>query len=181
MMTPKLSPCLVLCLACHILLLSQVQAQEGSTITSLPIKLPRPSFTGTPLNYKSLFLEPPTLRKRPSFLAPAGTENVAFGKTVTASTRDPLAGTLDMIVDGEKGFAERFQVHLPFGSQWVQIDLGAEHEVFAIVVWHYHASDRVYFDFEVKTALDEDCTRGVTTLYNNDRDNSSGLGDGKDK
>jgi sugar phosphate isomerase/epimerase/type 1 glutamine amidotransferase len=143
--------------------------------------LPLPSFTGTPLNYKSPILEPLSLRRRPAFLAPAGAANVALGKTVTASADQPLSGTLDMIVDGEKGYAENFQVHLPFGPQWVQIDLGAAFEVYAIVVWHYHASDRVYFDVVVKTSLDEGCTRDVRTHYNNDHDNSSHLGTGKDK
>jgi len=69
---------------------------------------------------------------------------------------------------------------LPKGTQWVQIDLEQEHEIYAVLVWHYHAAERVYFDVIVQTAMDKDFTEGVKTLYNNDYDNSSGLGTGED-
>ncbi|MFC1761773.1 ThuA domain-containing protein [Planctomycetota bacterium] len=157
-----------------------VRALENDSVAPLPIKLPKPSFTGTPLNYKSPILEPPTLRRRPPFLAPASTKNIAFGMPVTASVK-PMTGTLDMIVDGEKGYQEKNRVDLQFGPQWVQIDLGAEHEVYAIIVWHYHAADRVYFDVVAQTSLDADGIQGVNTHYNNDHNNSLGLGTGQDK
>ncbi|NUM52793.1 MAG: hypothetical protein HUU46_04035 [Candidatus Hydrogenedentes bacterium] len=41
--------------------------------------------------------------------------------------------------------------------------------------------ERVYFDVVVRTADDADFTANVHTAYNNDYDNSSGLGIGKDK
>ena len=50
-----------------------------------------------------------------------------------------------------------------------------------MVVWHYHGSARVYHDVIVQVSDDKDFIAGVTTLYNNDHDNSSGLGLGKDK
>ena len=83
--------------------------------------------------------------------------------------------------DMKKQYDQTLLVELPNGSQRIQIDLGAPHYVHAIIVWHYHASDRVYFDFVVTTAMDEEFSREVKTHYNNDHDNSSGLGAGKDK
>ncbi len=144
------------------------------------IELPRPSFVGTPLDYRGKRLEPPSFRKRKPFLAPKGTLNAALKKTVTASEK-PLSGKLSQIVDGKKQYDQTFLVELPKEPQWIQIDLGAPHHVHAIIVWHYHASERVYRDFVVMTAMDEKLSQEVKTHYNNDHDNSSGLGAGKDK
>jgi len=67
----------------------------------------------------------------------------------------------------------------PF-KQHVTIDLGATHEIYAIVMWHYHKQARVYFDVIVQTAKNPDFTQNVRVLFNNDHDNSSGLGEGDD-
>ena len=61
--------------------------------------------------------------KRPDFLVPAGTVNLAKGKKVTASDNDPVVGTLDLITDGDKDGDEGSWVELGPGKQWVQIDL----------------------------------------------------------
>jgi len=165
---------------CGITALAQ---QDDSALEKLPlpIELPQPSFGGTPLDYQSEHLEPPSFRKRTPFLAPKDTKNIALKKRVTTSAKKPQMGQLSQIVDGHKEFEQAFLVELPDGAQWIQIDLGAEHEVYAVIVWHYHAADRVYFDVAVKTALDEGLTKDVKTHYNNDHDNSSGSGAGKDK
>jgi hypothetical protein len=63
----------------------------------------------------------------------------------------------------------------------VQIDLEVVADIYAIVVWHFHAAERVYFDVVVKTADDAGFTKDVQSVYNNDHDNSSGLGVGEDK
>jgi hypothetical protein len=159
------------------------QAQEDNPAADkvpIPIELPLPSFVGTPLPYKSERLEPPSFRKRKPFLAPKGTVNAALNKTVTTS-EEPWYGKLSQIVDGKKQHDQTFLVELPNEPQWIQIDLGAPHDVHAIIVWHYHATERVYFDFVVRTAMDETFSEEVKTHYNNDHDNSSGLGVGKDK
>jgi hypothetical protein len=54
------------------------------------------------------------------------------------------------------------------------------HEVYCIVVWHYHKQARVYFDVVVQVADDADFITNVKTIFNNDIDNSAGLGVGKD-
>ena len=67
------------------------------------------------------------------------------------------------------------------GTQWVQMDLGSPHELFAIVIWHAHNSAKVYHDVIVQIADDPDFLQNVSTIFNNDQDNSSGLGVGTDR
>jgi hypothetical protein len=67
------------------------------------------------------------------------------------------------------------------GKQWVQIDLKEACSLQPILVWHYHSQARVYRDVVVQASDDRDFVTGVTTLFNNDHDNTSGLGIGKDK
>ena len=69
--------------------------------------------------------------KRPDFIVPAGTINLAKGKKVTASDSNPNVGTLDMVVDGDKDGNEGSWVELGPGKQWVQIDLAKKAEIYA--------------------------------------------------
>lgn len=147
----------------------------------LPIELPAPSFGGTPIDYVSEYLEEKVYTPRPPFLAPKGAVNLAAGKPVTSSCLSPTYGKLTQITDGEKSFQPDHCVELDPGVQWVQIDLGQESELYAVLVWHQHTRENVYFDVIVKSSLDPGFETGVQTLYNNDYDNSSGLGIGKDK
>jgi hypothetical protein len=117
---------------------------------------------------------------RPPFLAPAGTTNVALGKPVTSSDPDPVIGDVSMITDGDKEAADGSFVELAPLLQHVTIDLEAVYEIFAIAVWHYHQQPQVYFDVIVQVADDCNFLKNVRTLFNNDIDNSAGLGPGKD-
>ena len=125
-------------------------------------------------------LEPPRKGKRPDFMVPAGTVNLARGKKVTASDSDPVVGTLDLITDGDKEGDEGSWVELGPGKQWVQIDLEKEANIYAILVWHFHSQARVYFDVVVQVSDDPKFSKDVTTIFNNDADNELGLGAGKD-
>jgi hypothetical protein len=49
------------------------------------------------------------------------------------------------------------------------------------VIWHAHDTPQVVHDVIVQVADDADFTQNVRTLYNNDYDNSAGMGVGKDK
>jgi len=147
----------------------------------LDIKLPTPLFLGTPRPIKSDNLEPFTGKKRPPFMAPAGATNVALGKPITVSDNDPIIGEIEMITDGDKEGGDGSYIEFGPGVQWVQVDLGAEHEVFAILAWHYHKEARVAKDVIVRIANDPDFVKDVTTIFNNDHDNSAGLGIGPDK
>ena len=149
-------------------------------LTPLKIDLPKPTFRGTPENNRVPNLQKPRRGPRPPFLVPPGTTNVARGKPVSASDRDPVVGRLDMITDGDKEAADGSFVELGPFLQHVTIDLRGRYEIYAIVVWHYHQQPRVYFDVAVQVSNDSRFRRGVTTVFNNDIDDSAGLGKGDD-
>lgn len=166
-------------LAVTIFLLA-VAAAASLELVPLEIQLPEPPFGGEPLSYYGPNLEEPDYRDYPPFLAPAGTSNIAAGKTVTSSVL-PRRGRLEQITDGDKHYRSDSVVEFPEGLQWVQVDLKEEHIISAIVLWHFHANLRVYFSVIVQVANDENFEDGVTTLFNNDFDNASGFGKGEDK
>jgi hypothetical protein len=161
---------------------SQDASPAQSGLVPLPITLPKPQFTGTPVNLEGVTnLEPPLGRARPDFLAPADVRNVALNQPVTSSMDPPIMGELFQIVDGDKEANEDGLVDLGPMKSWVQIDLGSPHELWAILFWHFHKQERVYFDVVVQVADDPDFITNVRTLFNNDIDNSSGLGAGQDR
>jgi len=152
-------------------------------MAAIPLKLPNPRFSGTPKNVPPGLRLPPAkgpAKPRPPFYAPKGATNVALGKPVTASDMDPVIGKVSMITDGNKEANEDAYVELGPGTQWVQIDLGKPFKIFAIVVWHEHKNPIVCHDVVVQIAKDKDFIDGVQTLFNNDDDNSAGLGTGED-
>ncbi len=148
----------------------------------VPLKtvLPKPVFVGTPVPINVPKLEPPLKGKRPDFMVPAGTTNLALKKIVTSSTAEPINGTLDLVTDGDKAGDEGSYVELKPGKQWVQIDLGQEANIYALFVWHFHSQERVYFDVVAQISDDPAFGSGVTTVYNNDAANELGLGAGRD-
>jgi hypothetical protein len=125
-------------------------------------------------------LEPARTGKRPDFMVPAGTVNLARGKKVTSSDSDPVVDTLDLITDGDKEGDEGSWVELGPGKQWVQIDLEKDANIYAVVVWHFHSQARVYFDVVVQVSDDPKFEKGVTTIFNADAANELALGAGKD-
>lgn len=155
-------------------------AQDAAELSELKITLPRPLFTGTPKELKTPNLEPIRGEKRPPFMAPKGLVNLAAKKEVTSSDSEPVVGELECITDGDKEGIEGSYVELGPGTQWVQIDLEKKATIYAIVLWHFHSQARVYRDIVIQTADDPDFIMNVKTLFNNDHDNSSGLGVGKD-
>ena len=144
----------------------------------IEIKLPKPMFVGTPQDTRVANLEKPVGRARPPFLAPAGVKNVAAGKPVTSSDEEPIIGEIEMITDGDKEAADGSYVELGPLLQHVTVDLEAVQEIYAILVWHYHKQARVYYDVVVQVADDADFITNVKTVFNNDIDNSAGLGVG---
>ncbi len=144
------------------------------------IELPKPMFVGTPQDIKVDNLEKPLGKPRPPFLAPAGTANLAKGKRIASSDEEPIIGDIAMITDGDKEAADGSYVELGPFVQHITIDLEKQQELYAIVVWHYHKQPRVYFDVVVQVSNDKDFIQDVKTVFNNDIDNSAGLGIGKD-
>jgi hypothetical protein len=163
------------------LAITPLVAQPGPGKEELKLKLPKPMFIGTPTNIKSANLEPITGKSRPPFFVPTGTVLLSAKKPVTSSDSAPVIGELDMVNDGEKAGGDGYFIELGPGVQWVQIDLGASHPLSAILTWHYHSQARVYHDVIVQVSDDAAFKNGVTTVFNNDHDNSSKMTAGKDK
>ena len=163
------------------LTLAPLGAQPGPDKEELKLKLPKPMFIGTPTNLRSPNLEVVTGKSRAPFYVPKGTVLLSLKKPVTSSDSQPVIGELDMITDGDKAGGDGYFVELGPGSQWVQIDLGAPHPLSAILLWHYHSQARVYRDVVVQVSNDASFKTGVTTVFNNDHDNSSKIVQGTDK
>lgn len=159
---------------------AQAPAGGGQKLVPLRIVLPQPVFEGTPQNLKVPNLEKPRWKAREPFLAPDGVKNVARRKLVSGSDMSPIVGELEMITDGERSGEEGYFVECAPGRQHVTIDLGVPHEIYAVLFWHYHNAPRVYFDVVVQIADDAGFAKNVRTLMNNDHDNTSGFGAGKD-
>ena len=116
----------------------------------------------------------------PVFYVPQGTALLSRGKKVTSSDDNPIIGSLDLITDGDKQAGEGYFVELLDGLQWVQIDLEKSAAIHAIWLWHYHSQRRAYHDVIVRISNDPEFKTGVTTVYNNDYDNSAKFGVGSD-
>jgi hypothetical protein len=159
------------------LVMPTVVAQETEAIK---IELPEAFFGGTPLDYWGPNLEAEDYKDRAPFMAPKGAAVISKGKPVKASG-DPTVGELKQLTDGDKDYAKTSLIELPEGLQWVQVDLEKSSEIYAVLVWHFHEGKRVYFDLVAQVSDDPEFKTGVTTIYNNDFDNSAGLGVGEDK
>lgn len=175
---PVIRPSLFLVLAAGL----AGSAVSAADLEPLPLKLPIPAFMGTPTDMPlGDHIEKPSDKPRPPFLAPKGVQNLAFKKKVTSSDKSPITGTLDLVTDGDKESNDNSFVELHRRTQWVQIDLERRAKIYAVVVWHAHNTFQVYHDVIVQVSDDPDFTQNVITVYNNDYDNSSGLGVGTDK
>lgn len=152
-------------------------------LAPLPLKLPIPAFMGTPTDIPldPNLVEKPSDKPRPPFMAPKGVQNLALKKKVTSSDKSPITGGLELVTDGDKESNDNSFVELHRKTQWVQIDLEKKARLYAIVLWHAHNTFQVYHDIIVQVSDDPDFTANVKTVYNNDQDNSSGLGIGTDK
>lgn len=156
-------------------------AAPAGDLVEIALEFPKPMFIGTPVP-----AELPNLEKAdPSkvvktIMVPKGTTNLAKGKTVTSSDSAPIIGELSLVTDGDADGADGSFVELMPGKQWVQIDLGAESNIYKIAMWHYHKQAQAYIDVEVQVSDDPEFKNGVTTLWNSDHDDSSGMGKGGD-
>lgn len=147
--------------------------------TKLELEFPPPKVTSTPAPIKLPHLEAPNT-PAPAIMVPDGVTNLAAGKPVTSSDPWPIIGELDMVTDGDKESEDGYYVELGEMQQWMQIDLEQEAEIYGIGLWHYHAQPRSYLDVIVQVSDDPEFQSGVTTLFNNDHDNSSNMGRGSD-
>jgi hypothetical protein len=146
----------------------------------LKVEFPPELIEGTPkpVNVPNVVQAP---AKAPEFLAPEGTTLLSKGKKVTSSDPEPIIGSLDLVTDGDKQAGEGYFVELLQGPQWVQIDLEKTCDLSAVWVWHFHSQRIAFHDVIIQVSDDPEFKTGVTTMYNNDYDESAKLGKGSDR
>jgi hypothetical protein len=151
---------------------------------AIKFDIPPPHSSGTPKEVKSDNLEPdPGPGKyRAPIMVPAGFDKkLTTEDTVVTTSEEAVTGDNEFVVDADKTPDATCMLQLPGGVQWVQLDLGAEKTISAVCVWHDQGDDRVYKDVIIQLSNDAKFATGVTTIFNNDHDNSSKLGKGSDK
>lgn len=148
--------------------------------TVLTMEFPPELIEGTPkpIDLKVTIEQAPT--SEPQFRVPEGTVLLSAGKPVTSSDDDPIIGSLDLVTDGDKDAGEGYFVELLEGLQWLQIDLEQSAAIHGVWIWHFHSQKRAYNDVIVQISDDPEFKTGVTTIYNNDYDNSAKMGKGSD-
>ena len=179
-----------LALALLIGLLEQAVAEEEDpkasdpNMTVLKIELPEPSFSGTPLDFDLIDVEHFEFSYKPRvpFYVHKEAQLLSSKKLPACSDPKAPAALLKKITDGNKSYEEPCVVTLAAGKQYIQLDLQDRYTLDAILVWRFHEYERVYHDIIVQVSDDPKFPKEkVKTLFNNDYDNSSGMGVGKDK
>ena len=119
-------------------------------------------------------------KPRPSMMVPVGLSNVARKAKITSSDKK-ASEKLHKMIDGIKECSIENVVSLRKGSQWVQLDFDRPQENYGIIIWHNFDSQNVCKDVVVQAGDDLDMADHVRTLFNNDQDNTSGLGVGSNR
>lgn len=160
-------------------LVLDASAQDKEALT---LQLPAPTLKGTPEQLPTGPNIEANSDKAPAPMQIAkGAKNVALGKKVTTSVKPFSETQPDAITDGKKEAFDYDTVEMKKGTQWVQVDLGESYKIEAIAIWHDHRYIQAVHDVIVQVSDDPEFKTGVTTLFNNDTDNSSGLGVGTDR
>ena len=160
-------------------LILNASAQDKEALT---LQLPAPTLKGTPEQLPTGPNIEANSDKAPAPMQIAkGAKNVALGKKVTTSVKPFSETQPDAITDGKKEAFDYDTVEMKKGTQWVQVDLGEAYKIEALAIWHDHRYIQVMHDVIVQVSDDPEFKTGVTTLFNNDTDNSSGLVVGTDR
>jgi hypothetical protein len=155
--------------------------RTNTTTEPLVLKLPMPAMkSGSFVLPAGPNIEPYSDQPPPPFLVPKGVKNVAAGRPVITSVK-PFTGQPSQVTDGRKEAYDSDMVQMKQGTQWIQVDLGEDYAIYAIAMWHDHRYwTQTMHDVILQVSDDPAFQNGVTTLFNNDRDNSSGIGIGTD-
>ena len=176
-----LTKSLLIVASASVLFATSLRADDAKATVPLALNLPLHTLKGTPEDLPvGPNVEPPSDVAPTPVQVPKGVVNVAAGKTVTSSV-PPFLGELTRITDGKKEAVDDDAVEFRKGTHWVQVDLGQTYAIHAIAMWHDHRYVQAMHDVILQVSDDPEFKSGVTTLYNNDTDNSSGLGVGTDR
>ena len=162
--------------------MSTSAAEEKRVPLRVEVPPPTSAMFHTNHHIKDPDVEWPGDPNKSGLTVPVGTENVARGMPVAVDgVKRPTLGSLDQVTDGEKWGTDDCFVELPPGVRWIQIDLRASTPIYAVALWQTQGYDRAYRDVIVQVSDDAEFKRGVTTIFNNDADGSSGQGKGTDR
>ena len=165
----------------HGLAADKADAPAGDKVP-LVLKLPAPAFKGTPKDLpEGMNVEPLSDKPRAAIMVPKGCENLAAGVVPSCSDTNISTEKLAKITDGNKDLYEESIVLMRKGVQHLDIGLKKPSEIFAIVIWHAHDTQKVYRNVVVQIADDAAFTQNVRIIYNNDSENKSGQGVGTDR
>ena len=111
-------------------------------------------------------------------------DNLALNKDVTLVPMityvpdfERVAHATDGILDGNN-YVNGVEENTP---SYIQIDFGKEITANKVKIWHYATgNNRIYNDVVIQFSNDPEFKSDVVTVFNNDQDNSSGLGVGTD-
>jgi len=161
---------------------ADAQKTNATDLVPLILKLPAPVFAGTPKAAPpDTTVEATPAKPGPPLMIPKDVHNIAPKAKITSSDKNATRAELAKITDGNKEAEGDDIVLMHKGIQWVQFDLGSTQEIYAIAIWHAHDISKIYRAVIVQVADDGDFTENVRTLFNNDRENSAGLGAGTDR
>lgn len=153
-------------------------SNHGAT---LKLEFGEPDPEGTPPPAIKLPRLAPVATSAPALIVPEGTTLLSKGKKVSSSDDLIFVGDLSYITDGKKDGFQGYFVEIADGLQWVQIDLEQEAHLAAIWMSHTNGQPRAYHDVIVQVSNDPSFEKGVTTLFNNDYDNTAKFGKGRDQ
>jgi len=145
---------------------------------ALEIKYPRVWPSGTPGVVDDPHVAIPSTEPPKPIYVPVGTVNLSRDQAVLSNSSIP-ADKLKVITDGDKKGATALDIGP--GLKWVQIDLGARAEIYAVAVWHYYevGEARAYRDVIVQVSDDPGFTK-YATVFSTDHDKSAGMEQGPD-
>jgi parallel beta-helix repeat protein len=109
--------------------------------------------------------------------------NIALGKTVTTNAPSPGNQPISALTDGVTARDKYVLYGVSDGPKWAQIDLGQAYDIARINIrndWGVSGTYRYGKDIILQVSNDAAFASGVTTVFNNDLDNSSSLGTGTD-
>ena len=158
-----------------------IGAAGADATEPLKLNLPAHTLKGTPEDLPTgPNIDPPSDKGPAPVQVPKGVVNVAAGKRVTSSVA-PFLGDVSQLTDGKKEAFDDDAIEFKKGVQWVQVDLGQSYPIYAVAMWHDHRYVQLMRDVVLQVSDDPEFKAGVTTLFNNDVDNSAGLGVGTDR
>ena len=108
-----------------------------------------------------------------------GMKNLANGKTPTTDGRSDTHSRIASATDSTYASSSLYW-HVGKGKKYAQIDVGRSRWMDSLRVWHYFGDKRRYHDVIFQLSNDASFGSGVTTVFNNDLNNSAGLGAGTD-